>query len=258
MILTGIFIQPTPSNPCMMKSWLSKTDKTGRPARGNWFPFPWSSRRWDRWDRFLSGIFHSRANIDIFSNWSSVYNKNADFKIIPEPFAQSDEHQSIPLDDNGPPYTQARPDDWLNQSEHDISIVSAKNYSFEFNEFDNDQIPSPVIPSPIIPSCTSSNLPLPSPVKTEDEEAFYGFKNQPNISVVDAMELFHSIIEINSKDEHQRPVSNSKETPRVGLNKTNSRIEKRPIKEPLDKKMNRYIPMKFFAEFISSFMGSNR
>ena len=199
---------------------------------------------------FLSGIFHSRANIDIFSNWSFTGEKNVDFKISPEPFAQSDEHQNIPLDENGPPYTQMRPADWLNQSEQNMSFDSAKNYSFEFNEFENVPIPSPVasIPSPVHPEA--------SPVKTEDEEAFYGFKmGQPNISVVDAMELFHSIIEVNSKDEHHKPLQSNESTPRVGLNRKNgSRIEKRPTTEPLDRKLNRYIPMKFFAEFISSFI----
>ena len=206
---------------------------------------------------FLSGIFHSRANIDIFSNWSFTGEKNVDFKITPEPFAQSDEHQNIPLDENGPPYTQMRPADWLNQSEQNMSFNSAKNYSFEINEFENDPIPSPVvpIPSPVVP-ILSPVRPEPSPVKTEDEEAFYGFKmGQPNISVVDAMELFHSIIEVNSKDEHRKPHQSNESTPRVGLNRKNSsRIEKRPTSETLDKKMNRYIPMKFFAEFISSFI----
>ena len=205
---------------------------------------------------FLSGIFHSRANIDIFSNWTSVNNKNVDFKINPEPFAQSDVQHNLSLDENGPPYTQARPADWSNHSVHDISLESAKNYSFEFNDLENDpendpkNVPDPMnVPGPMNP---------PSPVKTEDEETFYGFKmtrpKEQHISVIDAMELFHSIIEINSVDEHQKPGFSKESTPKVQQNKKNFKIDKRSKTEPLDKKMTRYIPMKFFAEFISSFM----
>ena len=187
---------------------------------------------------FLSGIFHSRANIDIFSNWSYTNSKNADFKIMPEPFAQSDVQRNTSLVENGPPYTQTRPDDWFDQSVRDISLESAKNYSFEFNDFENPQVPSPV--------------------KTEDEETFYGFKmarpKEQHISVVDAMELFHSIIEINSTDEHLKPSNSKESTPKVSHKKQNFKVGKRPNEEPMNKKMNRYIPMKFFAEFISSFL----
>ena len=216
---------------------------------------------------FISGIFHSRANIDIFSNWSKISNKNADFKILPEPFVHSDVQRNISLDENGPPYTQARPADWLNHSVNDISLESAKNYSFEFNDLENSHervpvpnmvpVPSPVPTRPPLPVPGPSNVP--SPVKTEDEETFYGFKmtrpREQHISVVDAMELFHSIVEINSKDEHLKPYNSKESTPKVHQNKRNNfKIEKRSKNEPIDRKMSRYIPMKFFAEFISSFL----
>ena len=191
---------------------------------------------------FLSGIFHSRANIDIFSNWN-FSSKNVDFNINPEPFARSDVHQEIPLDNNGPPYTQQRPADWSNQSVKDISLESTNNYSFEFQELESKKIDGVV-----------------TSVNSEDEETFYGFKTGPmpqnqQISVIDAMELLHSIIEVNSKDEHRiNTVKNS--TPVKSKKSDNGRVEKRTSKrdENLSRKMNRYIPMTFFAEFISSFL----
>ena len=191
---------------------------------------------------FLSGIFHSRANVDIFSSWT-VNTKNTDFNIIPEPFARSDVQREIPLDENGPPYTQARPADWSNQSLNDISLGSTKNYSFEFEEFESGKVKGKV------PS-----------VSSEDEQTFYGFKTGPmpnsnQISVIDAMELLHSIIEVNSKDEHRsKLVKNS--TPVKSKKSDKGKIEKRAGKrdENLGRKMTRYIPMSFFAEFISSFL----
>ena len=191
---------------------------------------------------FLSGIFHSRANLDIFSNWS-VISKNADFNIIPEPFARSDVQREIPLDENGPPYTQQRPVDWSNQSANDISFDSVKNYSFEFNELENSK--------------NGNKVPN---VNSDDEETFYGFKTGPmpknqQISVINAMELLHSIIEVNSKDEH-RPNNLINSTPLKMNRPDKGRIEKRPNKKEdnLGRKMTRYIPMTFFAEFISSFL----
>ena len=190
---------------------------------------------------FLSGIFHSRANLDIFSNWT-VISKSADFNIIPEPFARSDVHREIPLDENGPPYTQQRPADWPNQSVNEISLGTSKNYSFEFNELNDSKSPEKV------PS-----------VSSEDEETFYGFKTGPmpknqQISVIDAMELLHSIIEVNSRDEH-RPSTVKNSTPVKSKKSDNGRVEKRPSKrDDLGRKMTRYIPMTFFAEFISSFL----
>lgn len=191
---------------------------------------------------FLSGIFHSRANVDIFSNWS-ISSKNVDFNIIPEPFARSDVHQEIRLDENGPPYTQQRPVDWPNQSANDISIGSTKDYSFEFDELESKKIEGSVIS-----------------VSSEDEETFYGFKTGPipknnHICMEDAVELLHSIIEVNSKDEH--PVGSVRNSTPVGAKKSDKgRIEKRGNKrdENLGRKMTKYIPMTFFAEFISSFL----
>ena len=190
---------------------------------------------------FLSGIFHSRANLDIFSNWT-VIPKNADFNIISEPFARSDVHRESLLDENGPPYTQPRPADWPNQSVKNISLGSAENYSFEFDELENENLGDTIIT-----------------VSSEDEETFYGFKTGPvpknqHISMVDAMELLHSIIEANSKDEHLNHVKNS--TPVKARKLEKGKIEKRPNKrvENLGRKMTRYIPMTFFAEFIASFL----
>ena len=196
---------------------------------------------------FLSGIFHSRANVDIFSSWT-VNTKNTDFNIIPEPFARSDVHREIPLDTNGPPYTQQRPADWSNQSGNDISLESTKNYSFQFNE----------IESPKFGPRIQNSVPI--PISSDDEETFYGFKTGPmpkdnQISVINAMELLHSIIEVNSRDEHRvDTVKNS--TPMKSRTSEKGRIEKRQNKrdENLGRKMTRYIPMTFFAEFISSFL----
>ena len=191
---------------------------------------------------FLSGIFHSRANVDIFSNWT-VSPKNVDFNIVPEPFARSDVQQESLLVENGPPYTQQRPADWSNQSVDDNLFDSSKNYSFNFNELESGKLNGTVIS-----------------VSSEDEETFYGFKTGPlpernQISVDDAMELLHSIIEVNSKDE-QRLNSIKNSTPMKTKKSDNGRIEKRLSKrdENVGRKMTRYIPMSFFAEFISSFL----
>ena len=187
---------------------------------------------------FLSGIFHSRANIDVFSKWT-VNSKNVDFNIISEPFARSDVQRESLLDENGPPYTQQRPADWPNQSVKDISLESTKNYSFEFNDLPDDE---KVIS-----------------VSSEDEQTFYGFKtgplpkNQQQISMADAMDLLHSIIEVNSKDEHHSIKKSS--TPVKVRKSDQNRVEKRNNKnENMGRKMTKYIPMAFFAEFISAFL----
>ena len=180
---------------------------------------------------FLSGIFHSRANLDIFSNWS-ISDKNVDFNLLQQPFVESDVQREIQLDENGPPYTQERPIDWANRSMSNDSVTSAKNESG-----------------------LNFDVSCPSTITSIDEQHFYEMKNEKRIDMADAMNIFHSIIEANSKDEH--PVPRALSTPSKNVKnsfRAKSELKRNKKDEPLGRKMKRYIPMSFFAEFITSFI----